>query len=126
MEKNREKEWIRRLDKNYKWVAKAAVRENTKGRAKGGVLIGIKKNIIIKTVKEWRYGLLLREVNIARGKKINVIIAYNNEKMKEVTEELKELYEELVVEGNTIIIIGDFNARIEKWRIEEEGELVEK
>lgn len=125
MEKEREKEWIRRLDKNYNWATKAAVRENAKGRAKGGVIVGIKKSIFTKSVKEWEYGLVLREVNIERGKIINVIITYNNEKMKEVAVELKELYEELMVEGNSIIILGDFNARIGKWRIDEEGELVE-
>lgn len=45
--------------------------------------------------------------------------------MKDVKDELKEIIDELVIEGNAIILIGDFNARIGKWKIDEEGELVE-
>lgn len=126
LERERERDTIRKLDKNYRWIAKAAEREKTKGRAKGGVLVGFRKEIKIKRVDEWKYGLVLKEVHVEKGKKVNIVVIYNNGRMKDVKEELKELVEELVIDGNTIIIIGDFNARIGKWKLDEEGELVER
>lgn len=41
-----------RLDRNYKWIAKAAKRECKKGRVKRGVIVGIKKGIKIRGVKK--------------------------------------------------------------------------
>lgn len=64
LEREGERDAIRRLDKNFRWIAKAAEREKTKGRAKWGVLAGIRKEIKINRVVEWRYGLILKEVHI--------------------------------------------------------------
>lgn len=125
LEREGERDTIRKLDKNFRWIAKAAEREKTKGRAKGGVLVGIRKEIEIDRVDEWKYGLILKEIHIEKEKKANIVVIYNNGKMKDVKDELEEVIDELVIEGNTIIIIGDFNARIGKWKINEEGELIE-
>lgn len=125
LEKDKEKESIKRLEKSFKWVSKAASRENAKGRASGGVLVGVKKGIRFKTIEEWKFGLIIKEIIIEKGKKVNIIVVYNNKGMKEVAEELKELVNELVIEGYSIILLGDFNARVGKWTLDEEGELRE-
>lgn len=125
LEKEKEKEGIKRLEKNFKWVSKAAIRERTRGRASGGVLVGVKKGIKIKRIDEWKFGLIIREINIEKGKKINIIVVYNNKGMKEVAEELRGVVDELVTEGHSIVLLGDFNARVGKWMLGEEGELRE-
>ncbi|OXU18855.1 hypothetical protein TSAR_002342 [Trichomalopsis sarcophagae] len=59
LEKNKDSEWLNKLNKEYVWIAREAVREKKKGRAKGGVLVvgvGIKKNIKIDSVEEWKFG----------------------------------------------------------------------
>lgn len=43
LERKNEREWLGKLGKGFNWVAKEAKRENKRGRAKGGVLVGIKK-----------------------------------------------------------------------------------
>lgn len=125
LEKQKEKMTIKKLDKGYKWIAKAAKRENKKGRAKGGVLVGIKKGVAYKSAKEWGYGIVISEVRIEKGKEANVIVVYNNGKIKEVIGELRKTVEELEGRGGATIIVGDLNARIGKWQINEEGEMIE-
>lgn len=125
LEKDKEKECIKRLEKSFKWVAKAAKRENAKGRASGGVLVGVKKGIRFKTIDEWKFGLIIKEIIIEKGKKASIIVVYNNKGMQEVADELRELVNAIVTEGCSIILLGDFNARIGKWMLDEEGELRE-
>lgn len=67
LEGSREGEVEAKLDKNFNWVFKAAVRINKKGRAKGGVVIGIRKNLEIGGVKEWEYGLVIKELKLGGG-----------------------------------------------------------
>lgn len=80
----------------------------------GGILVRVKKGKRIKEIEEWKYGLLIKEVNIEKGKKLNIIVIYNNKGMKEMTEELRELINDIIVEGCTIIVIANFNARTGK------------
>lgn len=47
---------------------------------------------------------------------------YNNEKIKRVVEGIKKGTDESLGIGEHVIIIGDFNARIDDWQINEEGE----
>lgn len=123
--KEREKEWLNKLDKKYKWGFKAAAKENKKGRAMGGVLIGVKKGIKLKEIEEWGYGLTIKGVNIDIEKKMNIIVVYNNIGMRGITEELKKEVENSVMEGNAVLVIGDFNARIGRWNLNIENEMVE-
>lgn len=126
VEKNRENEWIGKKMKQWEWAAKAATRENKKGRAKGGVLVGIKKEFKFEEVVEWKYGLIVKGLEHSRGGKVNIVAGYNNEKMKEVTEELREVIEDIVERGEHVILAGDWNARIGRWMINSEGEKVEE
>lgn len=125
LEKKNERGWMGKLSKGFKWTAKEANRENKRGTAKGGVLIGIKKGIVFKGIEEWRFGLIIKELTVERGKRVNIIVVYNNGRIEELTEELRKILEELAMKGDASIIIRDFSARIKRWQINEEGELIE-
>lgn len=45
LEKGNEKEGIRKMNKGYSWVPKTAERVKKRGRAKEGVMIGIRKGL---------------------------------------------------------------------------------
>lgn len=51
-------------------------------------------------------------MSIGKEEKIDVIVVYNNSKIKEVVEELRELMVANIERGEAILIVGDFNARI--------------
>lgn len=65
-----------------------------KGKSKRGVVVGIRKKVIFSEATEWRYGLVIKELVIEKDRKVNVIIGYNNGKIREVIEELRETVEE--------------------------------
>lgn len=125
LEKGGENSAFIKFNKEFRWTAKAAIREKKKGRAKGGVAVGIRLGLEYSEIREWRYGLVIKELRIDRDKKISVIIGYNNGKVKEVVEEMGDLIDELVRLGDPVLVMGDFNARIGKWQVGEEGELEE-
>ena len=52
LEEDKRKEVIGRLNKEYEWKVKVATRENRKGRAKGGVVVGVKKKRMGKAILE--------------------------------------------------------------------------
>ena len=81
VEKNKDEEWLSKLDKNYRWVMKAATREKEKGSAKGGVILGIKKNIEVESIKEWDYGIWARGIKTNETEQLSLIIVYNNVKI---------------------------------------------
>lgn len=84
LEKEREKDWKRRLNKDYEWTAKPARREKRKGRAMGGVMVGIKKEINKlgggRNNKEWGHERGLgRKANLCRrGGELSVGSGYRN------------------------------------------------
>ncbi|KAK1137288.1 hypothetical protein K0M31_001801 [Melipona bicolor] len=43
---------MRKLDERFRWTAKPVIRSKTKGRATGGQLLGIKKNLNWGPVEE--------------------------------------------------------------------------
>lgn len=50
------------ISNKFKWWTKAATKKDNvkRGRAKGGQLIGVKKNIVNEwNVSEWDFGLIL-------------------------------------------------------------------
>lgn len=61
LEKGKEKGWLAKLSKDFTWVAKAAVRIKKKGRAKGGVLVGIRKEVRNEGIGEWKHGLKIKK-----------------------------------------------------------------
>lgn len=58
-------------------------------------------------------------------KKLNIIVIYNNIGMREIVEYLRSLIEEFIVKSIAIKPIRDFNARIEKWKLDAKGKLIE-
>lgn len=122
---DRVKEESEKLSNKYKWWAKNAVKEGKRGRAKGGQLVGIKKEIEKGwDIKEWKYGLTL-ENNKKEGEVI--ITVYNNVGMKQLETELRKEIEEGANRNKKVVIIGDFNARIgEEDRERDEEELERK
>lgn len=125
LEKGGETSGFRSLNTEFRWTAKAAVREKKKGRARGGVAVGVRKGIEYRKVEEWGFGLVVKELCIDRERKVNVIIGYNNGKIKEFIEEMRNIVNEAVRDGNPVVLMGDFNARIGRWQVGEEGELEE-
>lgn len=122
LEKGKEKGWTGKLSRKYTWVTKAAERFKKKGRAKGGILVGISKEVSFEGAEEWKYGIKIKSLEIGGGDIVNIIVVYSNEKVKKMIEEVKKEIEGWIGKGETILLIGDFNARIGKWQISREGE----
>ncbi|XP_053596278.1 golgin subfamily A member 6-like protein 22 [Microplitis demolitor] len=114
-----------RLSKEFKWWAKPATREKQRGRAKGGHIIGIKKNCKLKwEVREWKYGMMLEESKESES----IITVYNNVGMSKLETELRRQIEECANRDESVMIIGDFNARIGEENVtgEDEGRVRKK
>ena len=113
-----EREWEKRkegLPKGYDWKGQMASREKKKGRASGGILVGIKEGIKWTGWREITEGLI--EVNMEiKKEKWKIIAIYNKHGSKELIDKLQEELEE---EKGMLIIGGDFNGRIGT-----EGELI--
>lgn len=102
-------EWEEKMPTGWNWRCKGARRESKKGRAMGGIIIGLRKGIeetAERTEKDW-----LMESRIIIGKeKWRIIAVYNNRGSVERTREIEKEVEE--GEEENIVIGGDFNARI--------------
>lgn len=122
LEESKIGDWWYRLNKEYNWTFKGATREKRKGRAKGGVLLGVKKILSVRKVKEWEWGIVVEGLKIESEKRINLVVIYNNGKMEEMIKSLSKLGEELSVEGEGLLIMGDLNARIGDWQVGTRGE----
>ena len=124
LEKDNETRTIDKLSKAYRWTTKAAKRSNTKGRASGGQIVGIRKRMSEKwRVEEWDFGLIVKIQTKERAKERWIIPVYNNVGIGKIEKPLTELIEDGTKNGAGIIIIGDLNARIGKEQAngEEEG-----
>nr|XP_034194798.1 uncharacterized protein LOC117611018 [Osmia lignaria] len=111
-----EKGWDRirdRMPKGYRWEAQLAKRKNKKGRAMGGMIMGVKKGILGKEggirVEEEKEGIIMAE---CKGGKLNwrIVGVYVNGDMEAKIKDLRPWLEE-IGEGRRTIIGGDFNAR---------------
>lgn len=104
------KDKIQKILEEYNLETVEARKENIKGRAKGGILLGIRKGLAEaqKTIKETEEVLAI-EVVIKRVK-TRIIITYMNENKERNWKDIKEVIEEDERIGT--IIGGDFNARI--------------
>ena len=109
-----EKQWGNIKDKlpsEFSWECIFAKRQKKKGRAKGGFLIGIKKdwlgkgNIEITEISEQ----IVRSTLNAKGETYNIYSIYNTGKLKENLKFFENLQ---IEEERKLIIGGDFNIRI--------------
>ncbi|XP_024892034.1 vicilin-like seed storage protein At2g18540 [Temnothorax curvispinosus] len=120
-----EKGWEKvkeKLPREYRWRVQIAARRNKKGRACGGMLLGIRKSI--EEIKERREteeeGKIEGKIRI--GEEVwRIIGIYVNNNIDEKLEGLKERTEE-GEKGVRTIIGGDFNARTGEEGEEEEEE----
>ena len=99
------------LPNDWTWKYRQAKRSHKKGRAKGGIVTGIKR-----IFKEEREGycsdnILERRIEL-KGEKWSVITVYNPEGGDQVWQELKENLDDR--EEDKLILGGDYNARIGK------------
>ena len=68
---------LNKLDIRFKWWAKAATRQNVRGRAGGGHLVGIKKSMSDKyNVEEWMYGMVVKIVRETDCSDVWIITVY--------------------------------------------------
>ena len=113
LEKNKERQVLNSLSKGYTWKAKAATRKNKRGRAMGGVIVGVRKNMG-KTliIEDWEYGLVIQDLRQINGDKLNYITVYNNVKITECLGKLNNLLEKESMKEIDVILTGDLNARI--------------
>lgn len=91
-EKNVRK-WKVKFDRIYNWSIKATFRINKKGKAMGGVILGVKKT---KNEQVKRVGLraVVEEIRLEKERKANFVISYNNGKIEEVVKRFEELNDE--------------------------------
>jgi len=102
------------------WKCQYAIREKKKGRAKGGIITGVRKGIEEINVEETKAidGIQERKLRL-EGRLWRIISVYNNSSMKSKRREIEEMLGNLEEE---ILCIGrDFNVRIGKERKKIEG-----
>lgn len=108
-----EKDWKgieKKLLKAFKWCNQCAVKEKEKGRAKGGILTGVRKSLEeIEATDLNVNGVQERRVRV-EGDLWRIVTGYNGVKMKEIKKAIEKKIGEL--EEGVLCIGGDFNARI--------------
>ena len=118
-----------KLPRGYRWEAQMARRRNKKGRARGGMMIGVRSKIEIGkvTVEERGEGVMAVEI-VLEGERWRIVGVYVNGDMESKIERIRDWMEEKRT-GMKTLIGGDFNARtgergggvIEEWWEEGEG-----
>jgi len=119
------KEWGKikdRMPKGYEWKIQEAKKKKKKGRAMGGMILGIRRDLIGQKEEEEREveGLISGRVKYDKGE-IRVVGVYVNKDIESKLEEVKE-WMEGKEKGVRNIIGGDFNARTGEEGGKVEGE----
>lgn len=96
-----------KLSTKFNWKCRYAEKSNKKGRAKGGIITGISKNIIEIEYREWGKNVVERKIEINQ-RKFRVFIVYSQD-IKETIKILRDSIDEK--EEETLILGGDWNAR---------------
>jgi hypothetical protein len=108
-----EKEWERwkgRMPEGWRWKCQGARRESKNGRAMGGIITGVKKELEEKGVEDGEgEGIQERRVKI-KGEWWRVVTVYNRGGGEEVVKNIEEVVRE--GEEEKLLLGGDFNARI--------------
>lgn len=109
-----EKNWEKirnKLPGGYVWKYQPAVRENKKGRAKGGIITGVVKDWEVREEERQRNGIMQRKAKIG-GKIWSIWTVYSGEGIEKLEQSINDLISE--EEENVMIVGGDSNARIGK------------
>lgn len=121
-----EEEWEKTkgmLPAEFTWVIKSATKEMVKGRAKGGMLVGVRETVNVMGIDKGTEGIIWVKCN-KNGYQLEVGVVYVNGNWQEVRNHIEEKVEE---EG-TYIVGGDFNARMgEGWGgVNDQGNGIER
>lgn len=84
-------------------------------------MVGLKKELKVIKVYEWKWGLVIKGLRVESQKRINIVVLYNNGKMEGMLKSLSKVGEEVYEEGEGVLLMGDFNARIGEWQVGGEG-----
>lgn len=108
-----EKDWEevrRRLPERYVWKRQVAKREKKKERASGGMILGMKKELVIKEKGQEKEveGILTARIKYENGswREVGVYIKGDMKKLKEMEERMEGNRD-----GTRTIIGGDFNTK---------------
>ncbi|XP_043604622.1 uncharacterized protein LOC122577397, partial [Bombus pyrosoma] len=96
-----------RLPKEFEWKCRAARRIRKKGRAKGGIITGLRKGLKELEHKEMSDNMVERKIAY-KDKTFRIIVVYNQDTKgtwKEIEERVDGREEEVMIVG------GDWNAR---------------
>ena len=120
------REWEKlkeKMPEGWKWRCQPASKECRKGRAKEGIITGMRVELEeIDIGYEEKEGFQERAMK-TDGEKWRVVTVYNRDGNKKVLDNLKEWIKE--GEEEILVLAGDFNARVGKnegWENKEEGE----
>lgn len=107
MEEEKWKKISKKVSNRYEWNCIPAIKENIKGRAKGGIITAIRKDLEGIKAKEINKGAM--EISFIYNKnrwRIVTVYSQNNEEtMDKIRKEIEEEKEDYLLLG------GDFNAR---------------
>lgn len=108
-----EKGWKRvkeKLPQGFKWGVQCAKRKSKKGRATGGMLMGIRKELLEEgsEIENEREGMIVGMIRIAK-ERWRIIGVYVGEGIERALQGMEKWIEEK--EEGVRAIIGDFNAR---------------
>lgn len=109
-EKNWEK-WKIKLPKGYKWTMQGAKKKNKKGRAMGGMMMGIRDEMAMEgdERQDQEEGIMSRKVKAEKDEWV-IVATYVNGDIDKKLESLRR-WMERQSEEERVIIGGDFNAR---------------
>lgn len=124
LEDNKWKKIKASLPTDFNWENKAATKDKNKGRAKGGILLGVKKALRVINIKKSESSDLVTLTINSNNEVWKVIGIYNRNGAEQT---LLKLDDETQNPEERIVIGGDFNARIgEEGTFDEELETREK
>ncbi|XP_070162472.1 golgin subfamily A member 6-like protein 22 [Polyergus mexicanus] len=101
-----------RLSNKYEWKCIPATRENIKGRARGGIITAISKDLKEVKVREINKGAM--ETNLIYNKNRWRVITLYSQNIEETLEKLMEFLPLKEEKEEYLMIGGDFNARTEE------------
>ncbi|KAK9302826.1 hypothetical protein QLX08_005315 [Tetragonisca angustula] len=109
MEEKKWNKWRSRLSRGYRWEYQPGQKEKRKGRANGGILVEMRRELIKGSQEVYHVkGAIGTKITMENDKWI-VWTIYNREKLAELLKQIEIIQEE---ERNTKMLLGgDFNAR---------------